>query len=145
LHSPRPTAALLLSLVAACSSTPADEHGPPFPTYLIEVQPGTLAIARRTEAGSAAWETPNVFTVHNRGTRSFPWMLESSVPWLGFLRATSGVLAPGGVVANELVVEPAGAPSTPGRHLARVRILNAMTFHCESQVDVVWVVGDASR
>lgn len=146
MHGPRPTAALLLSLVAACSSIAVDEgHGPPFPSYVLEVQPNTLAIARRTDADGATWETGKTFTLHNSGTRSFPWLLESNVPWLGFLRATSGFLAPGGTVAIELVLAPADTPTTPGRHVARVRILNAMTFHCEAQVDVVWVVGDAGR
>jgi hypothetical protein len=146
LHRARPTTALLLSLLVACSSTTAGErHVPPFPSYVLELQPNTLAIARRTEAGGAAWEATNVFTLRNSGTHSFPWLLESSAPWLGFLRATNGILAPGGIAAIELAIETAGAPTTTGRHVARVRILNAFTFHCEAQLDVVWVVGDASR
>jgi len=77
--------------------------------------------------GETKWFTPHMLTLRNRGEHAFPYVLEGSAPWL------KGV-------GIELSIEPQTAPVTAGMHEGKLRVLNAVTFHCEFEVDVTWLV-----
>ena len=134
----RPTAPLALCL-AACSVAPTEPRAAP-PYYEIVARPDTGLQARRGEDAHAMWSPPGTVFVTNRGNVSFLWRLEASVPWLAHVGPPGGMLAPSGSVRIEPSIDAVSAPTTPGWHDAELRVLNAMTFHCEVRIPVRWIV-----
>jgi hypothetical protein len=149
---PRPTpqphrcavALLLLGLATACAADEAIRPAAGPVGHELELLPGQTVVARRTGIGTAVFDA-QVLTLHNRGPFSFPFVLESSVPWLSFKGAQNGMLAAGASTKVALVIEVASAPTDAGRHLAEMRVLNAVTFHRELAVEIAWVVGTSAK
>src|SRR5262245_49521066 len=134
---------LLLGLAAACAAPPAagPDPGPPGPHgHELALLPGRQTVARRTESGAAQWDTFQAVTVLNRGAFSFPFVLESSAPWLRVAGPANGIIPTATCTTIDLAIDVALAPLAPGRHVAEVRVLNAITFHQESTVEVAWFV-----
>ena len=137
---------LLPGLATACSATDAAQpDAGQHPRHELELLPSGQAVARRTDAGAARWDADHVFTVHNRGPFSFPYLLESSAPWLAFAGPANGTIAAAKSMAVEVSIDAVAAPAAPGRHLAEVRLLNAITFHRQLALEVVWLVGAADH
>ena len=90
--------------------------------------------------GETKWFTPHMLTLRNRGEHAFPYVLEGSAPWLKVAGRADGVLGNREGVGIELSIEPQTAPVTAGMHEGKLRVLNAVTFHCEFEVDVTWLV-----
>ena len=97
------------------------------------------AVARRSASGKVNWASAATVTLTNRGAFSFPWLLESSAPWLGVAGARVGQLRPGASLEVGLQIDPATAPPERGVHLAELRVLNALTFHSQAAVEVTWI------
>ena len=108
---------------------------------MLVVQPDTGVEARRGAGGQAIATQPPSVLLTNRGTKSFPWLLEPGAPWVRAFGPHSGLLWPKDKVQIELSIDPALAPTEPGQHDTEVRVLNAMTFHCEARIAVRFVVG----
>ena len=90
--------------------------------------------------GETKWSTPHMLSLRNRGEHAFPYVLEGSAPWLKVAGRADGVLGHREGVAIELSIEPQTAPVTAGMHEGTLRVLNAVTFHCEFEVGVAWLV-----
>jgi hypothetical protein len=127
----------VLAFAAACYA-PAPPPGAP--SHRVAVLPEAALAARRTLDGDARWASPPAFTLHNRGTSSFLWVLEPGAPWLSCVSPRSGLLAAGGRLELELAIAANLAPKTPGLHHAEVAVLNAVTFWREASVAVTWIV-----
>ena len=90
--------------------------------------------------GATKWYTPHMLTLRNRGDQAFPYVLEGSAAWLKVAGPASGVLGRREGMGIELSIERQTAPVTVGMHEGKLRVLNAVTFHCEFEIDVAWLV-----
>lgn len=124
---------------SACSVSPPDDHAR-VPGYLLVVQPDTGVQARRGEGGQAINTQPGSVLLTNRGSASFPWLIEPGEPWLGIVGPRSGVLLPNESIRIEPSIDAALAPTAPGRHDAELSVLHAITFHREIRISVRFVV-----